>query len=130
MADWASFDGSKGNIRMQTDLQRLVGQFLPEAQIVLEELGRSMPISVFGPDQIQQLGTAAKQYTPSLQVKIHDVNVDLAAPGVAVVNFTATAQTSGGREDFQVQEFQMQMRKVEAQWRVLEIRALPLMGRR
>lgn len=130
MASLASFGPGKGNIRMQTDLQRLTAQFRPDAQIVLEELGRTVPVSIFGPNEIQQLATAGRQFSGGLKVTIHDTDVRLEGPASAVVLFTATAEVGGDRDSMGVQEFEMHMEKAEGQWRVTLLRALPLMGRR
>jgi hypothetical protein len=130
MAALASFTPQKGNIKFVADLERLRSQFTQDAEIVLVELPDSVPVGRFTPDQIQQMATAARRYVGSLSIKFHDTAVQIESSASAIAQFTASAQAGDSRGQFDVQEFEVVLVKIEGSWRIKQLRALPVMGGR
>ena len=120
MARDASFTGSEGNIARLAKVESLAAAFTPDAELHVDQV---VPIesAVTGRDVIKGMLLASLPAIRAVRVEVHDVQVTLESDDAARAVLTASARAGGGKGEFNAQEFEFRLARVEGQWRVRRI---------
>lgn len=124
LAQDASFSAGEGNISRMAKVNAISNRFTTDAELHVDQVLR-LDWAVRGRDTIKGMLMAAPPLKGAVQVDVHDVQVTLGGDDTAQVIMTASAKT-GGRlgGDFNAQEFELRMRKVEGVWLIARVEAV------
>lgn len=123
LAEDASFTAGEGNISRIAKVNAIANRFTTDAELHVDQVVR-VETALRGRDTIQGLLMAAAPLMGAVQVEVHDVQVTLGGDDTAQVIMTASAKTGGRQGDFNAQEFELQMRKVEGVWLIARVEAV------
>lgn len=123
MARDASFNGREGNLSKIAKIESISAAFTEDAELHVEQV---VPLesSVQGREAIRGMLMAGAPFVGAVDVKVHDVQVTLGAEGEARAVLTASVRTGGGKGEFNAQEFEFRMARIEGRWRVRRIEAV------
>jgi hypothetical protein len=120
LARTASFEPGEGTIPRGLKAQSLGEYFTPDVAISLDVRGFEAH-ELQGRDELMQAALGAMQRLRGLKVEFLDINVTLeAGKQKAVANLTGKATIAGERE-FQVQEFNFKLKRVDRTWLIYRI---------
>lgn len=115
LAATASFKGDEGMIAKAYRAEKLAGFFTANAVLHVDVSGYEAH-TIEGRAEVQQMALAARQHLQGLKVEFRDINVTLGPnKQSARVDLTGKA-TVPGRNDLFVQEFDVQLKKVDGTW--------------
>ena len=119
-AQEGSWNAAQSSLSQLAGPARLAALCTIDVEVQLEAPGLAGR-SIRGADEVRQLALAARANTPSCQVDLSDLSVALEPDRqAAVVQVVATARI-GGSEDPIVQEFRIEMRKVDRRWKIARV---------
>ena len=123
MARDASFKGREGNLSKIAKIESIAAAFTENAELHVDQV---VPLesSVQGREAIRGMLMAGAPFVGAVDVKVHDVQVTLGAEGEAKAVLTASVRTGGGKGEFNAQEFEFRMVRMEGRWRVRRIEAV------
>jgi hypothetical protein len=120
LARTASVEPGEGTILRGLKAQSLGDYFTADVVLNLEVRGFD-PRELQGRDELMQALMGAMQHVRGLKVEFLDINVTLDAGNQsAMANLTGKATVEGER-DFQVQEFNFKLKKVDRTWLIYRI---------
>ncbi len=123
LAQDASFTGGEGNISRIAKVNAIANRFTVDAELHVDQVVR-VESALRGRETIQGVLMVAAPAMGAVQVDVHDVQVRLGGDDTAQVTMTASAKTGGRQGDFNAQEFELQMRKVEGKWLIARVEAV------
>jgi hypothetical protein len=123
LAKDASFTSGEGNISRISKVNSIAERFTVDAELHVDQV---VPVdaALRGRDTIQGLLMAAVPLMGAVQVDVHDLQVTMGEEGTASAILTASAKTGGKRADFNAQEFELRLRKVEGVWLIARVEAV------
>lgn len=123
LAQDATFTGSEGNLSRLAKIQSLGSRLSADVELHVDQV---LPIesALTGRDAILSLLMAAAPQVGAVEVQVHDVGVSLTSDTEARVSMTASAKTGGRKGEFNAQEFDIRMVKLEGTWRIRRVEAV------
>jgi len=128
VAQLASIRQGQGLLSRAASIQELANCFDSMVEITLNWRGRS-DHSLAGRDEIIEAAKLAHGQFKTLEIEFLDMNVMLAPDKQsATVNLTAKVTSSDNR-DFQVQEFNVTLKKVNGEWLIFKVETIRTLSR-
>lgn len=121
LAETVSFSANDGNISKIYKADKVGDFFSMDVEVTFDVRGYAMSRTFNGKTEIKQAVLGAQQNVQGLKVEFLDINVTVDPDGEnAVANLTAQATVSGQR-DFQIQELNFTLKKIEGKWVITKI---------
>jgi len=123
LARAASTTGEEGLLAKAAQVQKLTSFFTPDVELLIDIPGQ-YNADISGLDDLTRMAALARSSGKKIKVQLLDVSVVVAPDqNSAEVHMTGTATVSGER-DPQVQELRAQLRKVDGQWLINQVRTV------
>jgi hypothetical protein len=120
VAATASFEPNEGPLAKAYNATKLGGYFTEDVAIVVDSPGWGTH-TLNGRDQLVQADLALRQRMSGAKIEFVDINITFGPDGqTAVANLTAKATFSGER-DFQPQEFNFMLKRVNRTWLIYRV---------
>jgi hypothetical protein len=123
MARDASFTGKEGNLSRIAKVESITAAFTPDAELHIDQV---VPVesAITGREVIKGMLLAGLPSVRAIRVQVHDVKVTIEDEDKARAVLTASASAGGSKGEFNAQEFEFRLVRVEGAWRVRRIEAV------
>jgi hypothetical protein len=129
LAKTVSFEPKDGAIARAYNAQKAADFFTVDVEANLDIKGYE-PIILNGRDEILQRALVASRVLQGLNVEFLDINITLGPDKqTATANLTGKATISGDRE-FNAQEFNFQLKKVDGKWLIYRVETVKTLSQR
>lgn len=116
----ASFGADVGNLARLAAVNRLVGNFTTDAEILVDLPG-GPPRRLAGRDELRQVAAGTHTAVRSLQIRLPDVVVEMEAGGESARVHVIAEVRVDGAEDSWIGEFKLRMVHLDGQWLIQRI---------